>query len=381
MKTLTAKSKNALLLLILTVLFMIKAMLVVGQATTKAKVQMKEVLAILSIDTRGINADKSTIRNMVQLETEKANVYSVMDKYDVDDILDKEATGLSDCYGKTCLVKMGKLLKADKMLTGNIERLGERIIITMRIIDVESALIEKVEAGEYLNIQSEIHKMIQITLNDLFEIENDENLVNLLVDYDTPIISTRNTLRLNGPRMGVSITTGDVAERLQASKRDGGYEMFPLITQFGYQWETQYLSAGNFQALIEVIGLVGGLESGKFIPSISILNGFRTNIDGWEFAFGPTFKLVKTANGYYDEDKNWHLEYEWDVAAGENPYEIQDLPDNRGSVKLSTNLVLAVGRTFKSGYLNIPVNLYVVPNKKGTTIGGSLGFNINKRNK
>lgn len=379
MKNLRLKSRNAMMLMA-TLMLICLAILAKGQSNTNHN-QPKETLAVISIDTKGITSDKSAIRKMVLLEVEKANIYTVMDKYDIDDILDKDVYELQECYGKNCLVKMGKLLKVDKMLTGNIEKLGDRIIITFRIIDVESALIEKVEAGEYLNLQAEIHKMIRISLNNLFEIENDENLVNLLVDYDSPIFGPQNKIKLSGPRMGIAYTTGEAGKRLQASKAEGGYEMFPIITQFGYQWETQYLSAGSFQALVEVIGLIGGLESGNIIPSISILNGFRSSKNGWEFAFGPSFKLVKTANGYYDDGDNWHLESEWDSANGENPYEIQELPDSRGIVKISTNLVLAIGKTFKSGYLNIPINVYVVPNKKGTIIGTSIGFNINKESR
>jgi TolB-like protein len=351
-----------------------------GQSN-QLKVQDKETLAILSITSKNITADAATARNILQLEVEKTNVFSVMDKYDIQDIITESGKEFKNCYGKSCLIEVGEILKADIMLTGNIERFGEKIIITLRLINVHTESTVKVQVGEYINLQEELQKMIMITVNNLLDIKNDENLVNLLVDYDGPIASPKTTLNLNGPRMGISYTIGDAAERLQASKSDGGYEMFPVITQFGYQFETQYLSAGSFQALLEVIGLVGGLESGKFIPSISLLNGFRSSANGWEFAFGPTFKVVKTATGFYDENGDWHLEYEWDPNSGENPYELQELPDNRGSVKVSTNLVLAVGKTFKSGYLNIPINVYVVPNKKGTIVGTSIGFNIGRKKK
>lgn len=180
--------------------------------------------------------------------------------------------------------------------------------------------------------------------------------------------------------MGVAYTTGESGERLQAPEKEGGFDMFPVITQFGYQWETQYLSSGNFQALIEFVGLIGGLETGRFVPSLSFMNGFRNSKSGWEIAFGPSFKLVKYATGYY-ENGHWYLENEWDYGLGENPYELQEQLDSRGDIRLSTNLVIAIGKTFKSGYLNIPVNVYVVPNKKGTIIGTSVGFNISKQRK
>ena len=359
----------------LLLLFVTKACL--GQAATSDKT----TLAILSFNTKNVTADAAMVQNIVQLEVMKTNVFSVLDPYDVNDILKKNKGRYADCYGKTCLVGLAKELGADQVLTGNVERFGDKIVVTLRLIDVKTEAIAKGAVGEFLDIQEELQNMIKITVNDLLDRENDPNLVNLLVDYDAPISSPMTTLRLNGPRMGFSVTMGDAAERLQAPKTEGGYEMFPVITQFGYQFETQYLSAGNFQALLEFIGLVGGLESGVFIPSISVLNGFRSNINGWEFAFGPSFKLVRTAPGYYDENGDWFLAYDWDYNNGDIPYEVQELPDSRGSLRFSTSLVLAVGKTFKSGYLNIPVNVYVVPNKKGTIIGTSIGFNISKKTK
>jgi len=367
-----SKTAGILLLLITSLLLCLASQ---AQSTNN-----KSTLALLSIDVKGISIDAITVRNMVQLEVEKSNVFNVIDKYDIDYIFSKEGKEYSTCFGKTCLVELGKILKVDKMLTGSIDYFGEKIVVSFRIIDVKLELIEKVESIEFLNLESEMQKMIRITLNNLFNIKNDENIVNQLIDYNTPIAAPTTSLKLNGPRMGASYTIGDVAERLQASSKIGGYEMFPLMSQFGYQFETQYLSSGTFQALIEFILMVGGLESGKFIPSLSVLNGFRISDNGWEFAFGPSFKFVQIAEGYYDSNEQWHLDHEWDyVNNGENPFEIQKLPDNRGYINLSTNLLLAIGRTFKSGYLNIPVNVYVVPNKKGTVVGTSIGFNITKK--
>lgn len=377
MKTLIGNPRKLLLDVLVAILFVLwLSSLCMGQA-----IQDKPSLAIISIDTKGVTADPVVVRNMVQLEVEKTNRFRVMDKYDLADILKREDKNFTNCFGRTCLVEKGKLLKVDKMLTGSIEKFGEKIVITLRMIDIETEEMEKVEAGEFLNLQDELQLMIRISINNLLGIKNNENIVNQLVEYDSPISSPKTTLRLNGPRMGASYTTGEASERLQASKTEGGYEMFPVVSQFGYQWETQYLSAGDFQALIEVVGLVGGLETGNFVPSISLMNGFRSNKSGWEIAFGPSFKFVKYASGYYDANDAWHLESDWNYDLGENPYKIEEQLDSRGDIRLSTNLVVAVGKTFKSGYLNIPVNVYVVPNKKGTIIGTSVGFNISKQRK
>jgi hypothetical protein len=214
-----------------------------------------------------------------------------------------------------------------------------------------------------------------LSVNNLLGIENDPNLVNLLINYDKPITSAKTTVRLNGPRTGLAYTYGSIANRLGAPKSEGGYNMYPVTSMFGYQFEKQYLSSGQFQSLIELIFMINGLESGTFSPSMTFINGFRFNKSGFEFGIGPVFRLVKVADGYYDENGTWHLEEEMPA---ESNYTIEEQLDSRGDLKLATGLIIAVGRTFKSGYLNIPVNIYISPKKEGTTIGLTLGFNVAK---
>ncbi len=343
--------------------------------------QTLKTVAVLNIDTKNLELDPVAMGNLVRLELEKTKVYSVMDKYEAAFIIEKEGLDINNCYGKTCLLEIAKSLEVDKLLTGYAERFGDKIIINLRLIDVKSALLEKSDVTEYQNISEEIQIMVEISVKKLLGLDIDPNLVNLLVNYEDPIISTRTNLKLNGPRMGVAYITGDKAERLTATKSEGGYNGYPVLSQIGYQYEVQYLSAGNFQALIEFLGVLSGLEQQFFNPSIIFMNGFRVGKGGWEIAFGPSVSLRQTAMGYYDENGDWYLEKEWvqtngyDVA---NPYEIEEQLDSRGDLAIGTGWIWAIGRTFKSGYLNIPVNAYVSPDKDGWYVGLSIGFNVSR---
>ena len=173
--------------------------------------------------------------------------------------------------------------------------------------------------------------------------------------------------------------------------------MFPIASQFGWQQEFQYMSAGNFQGLIETLFMIGGMENGKMIPSLTLMNGFRDAKSGWEFAIGPSFRVVQKAKGYYDNEGYfgdpglWYLDEDYTTMAGNdstgviapltNPYTVINRLDSRGDYQLSTGLIIAVGKTIKSGYLNIPVNVYVSPRKEGSIVGFSFGFNIAKKPK
>jgi hypothetical protein len=343
--------------------------------------QTLKTIAVLNIDTKDLELDPVAMGNLVRLELEKTKVYSVMDKYEAAFIIKKEGLDINNCYGKSCLLEIAKSLEVEKLLTGYAERFGDKIIINLRLIDVKSALLEKSDVTEYQNIPEEIQIMVEISVKKLLGLEIDPNLVNLLVNYEDPIISMRTNLKLNGPRMGVAYITGDIAERLTAPESQGGYDGYPYLSQIGYQYEVQYLSAGNFQALIEFLVVLSGLDQQFFNPNIVFMNGFRMGKSGWEIAFGPSVSLRQTAKGYYDENGDWHLVKEWvqtheyDVA---NPHEVKELLDSRGALVISTGWVWAIGRTFKSGYLNIPVNAYVSPDKEGWYVGLSIGFNVSR---
>ena len=92
---------------------------------------------------------------------------------------------------------------------------------------------------------------------------------------------------LNGPRFGFTVFTGDVAD-----KRDqAGLE--PIMTQFGWQWETQLIATPNgSQPLMEWVLLVGGMEQDEFNLSLGWLAGYRLE-NGVEFGVGPNFSYSK----------------------------------------------------------------------------------------
>ncbi len=367
-------------------------LLALGFSESFSQNKSKPLTAVMGIDSKGLSQDKDAVSYMVALEIEKTGLLSVMDKYDLADILKKNNIDPATCMGKTCLNESGKLLNVQKVISGSAERFGEKIVITLRMLDVATGDIEKSEATEFLNVQEELQNMIEISVYKLLGLTPDPKIVSMLIDFDQPINSPKTTLKLNGPRMGASMTFGDNGKRLQESTKTGGFDMFPVASQFGWQFEHQYMSAGEFQGLIESIFMISGLENGKFIPSFTFLNGFRFSKSGWEIGFGPSFRVIKKANGFYDTEGylgpegQWHLESEYGLQQWQdstmpmaNPYDIISRLDSRGSSKLSTGLVIAVGKTFKSGYLNIPVNAYVSPRKEGTFVGLTMGFNIARK--
>ena len=170
--------------------------------------QQRPTIALISIDTRNLDVDNITMANVIRLELEKIDRFEVLDKYDVTDALEKNEIDPNKCFGKNALVRAGKLIKSDKMLSGSAELFGDKIVMILRLIDVENNTVEETSVMEYLNAQAEIQTMGMISLNDLLGIKNDPHLVDLLINYSLPITTRKTTVSLSGPRMGATFMTG-----------------------------------------------------------------------------------------------------------------------------------------------------------------------------
>jgi hypothetical protein len=132
--------------------------------------------------------------------------------------------------------------------------------------------------------------------------------------YSAPV---EQRLRYSGPRIGVTfLGPGESTDKMN--------EIFnrninPVISQFGWQFETRFFTLDNgAQGLVEFVPLVGGLEQGLFIPSATAMVGFRTP-KGYEIGVGPTISLG------------------------------------------GPGIVFAAGTSFRSGKIVFPVNLAFIP--------------------
>ena len=141
--------------------------------------------------------------------------------------------------------------------------------------------------------------------------------------------------KLAGPRVGITMVSAgslasilrkdvplfsdDITEEWTGSTGKHG----AVMSQYGWQWESRFADGGNVTGIVEWIALVGGMEKGFFLPSVSSMVGVRT-ASGVEFAAGPNLSLGGIA------------------------------------------MVIGAGYNFKFGKLNLPVNIAYVPNMNKT---------------
>jgi hypothetical protein len=377
--------KNSLLIIILFVL------------SFGAFAQGNSSIAVANPNVEGLYATPDMCAKMIRLELSKLNKFSVYDKFDMQDVYDTNES-YKTCLSKKCLVEFGQKLGTNYMITGSFDLLGNKIVITLKMIDVVNNTVYKSGLKEFTNQEKELQRMIEVLLTEMLDIPVNKEL-NDRLKFDNDIITKANVGKVSnsGPRVGVGVLTGSLYEY---ATRDGksGLDIFPAVSMIGYQLEAQYVGTDNFSALAEFILNVNGLEQGKFLPTLSILNGFRFGDAGWEFAFGPGFTLTKTSMGrFVDGDYQTQAEYqdywegEWDSNSGSfsqhmnNPdyldimNTMEETLDDRADVKGAFMFVMAFGRTFRAGALNIPVNIFYSSRGKGGIAGLNVGFNVTKK--
>jgi len=202
----------------------------------------KPSIAVINIDCKGLAMDMKLMTSLVALELERIDRFEVIDKYDVFSHMKANEIDVNTPYGKTELIRIGKLIKVDKVLSGSVEKFGDKIIVVLRIIDIASATIEKADVMEYLDQEEDIQTMIKISINNILGIPNEPNLVEMLSNFNPPISNTQTKINLNGPRIGTYATFGEAGERLRAPLDSGGFDMFMFSAVIGYQHEVQFIS-------------------------------------------------------------------------------------------------------------------------------------------
>jgi TolB-like protein len=342
-------------------------------------VKSQEKLAVVNFDISGNTFTVQQCLSITRNEISKLNRYIVVDKYTVQEALEASAVNLSSCQGTVCLTKVGKQIKAKYVVAGSVEVIFDKAIISFRLIDIEQGKSIKTSYSEYYWSESSSERLIQLSIHKLFDVKSDDKTLNLY-DYErvTQGVSEGPQIvkyDMSGPRFGGVYQTGLMGDVLSSGRNVGGSDKERFMTVIGYQYEEQYQYTGNVQVVFQGNFSLTGLDQQMALPSLTLLNGLRSTKTGWEFGFGPSFRVRKSVEGFYRPGENgestWHLSNE--ALAYENPEKTERM-DSRGNTKIISSWVWGFGKTFKAGNMNIPVSFYTVPDKDGWLFGFSMGY-------
>ena len=84
--------------------------------------QDKTVVAIFDLEAQGIqNTDANIITNRIRAELKKTDVYNIMEREMMEEILKEQAFQLTGiCSNTSCLVEVGKIIAVQQRICGSV---------------------------------------------------------------------------------------------------------------------------------------------------------------------------------------------------------------------------------------------------------------------
>ena len=131
--------------------------------------------AFLGFNARDIPPSGADIlSDLVREELIKSGKYNVIDREHTEYLLEEITFQHTDLTDQDSIASIGNLLGVEKLMIGTIGKLGDLSIITLRIIDVETGVIERTETEEFIGMMEELRKPVRIAVQKLLDIEGIE---------------------------------------------------------------------------------------------------------------------------------------------------------------------------------------------------------------
>jgi hypothetical protein len=100
-------------------------------------------LAVAEFEARNVSQmDALAISDFLRTELVKSGMFKVLDRSNMDKILEEQAFQTTGCTTQECAVKMGKILNVQKIVIGILTKLMDVYFITASVVNVQTGEIE-----------------------------------------------------------------------------------------------------------------------------------------------------------------------------------------------------------------------------------------------
>ena len=190
--------------------------------------QQPEKLRIAILDftnTGGLSKQETiTLGNRLRSMLVKTNAFIVLERGQMEDILDEQGFQQTGCTTTECAIEMGRLLNMQKMISGSIGKLGKTYTIDLSLIDVQTAQIEKSFFRDFKGEIDGLLDLMQVIANQITaivggarqpEVKDEVKIVNLEVNSDPEGA----TIFINERQVGKTPFSSDAKEGLAVTIR------------------------------------------------------------------------------------------------------------------------------------------------------------------
>lgn len=123
------------------------------------------ILSVLDFDAVEVSEGEAGLfRDLISSYFVKSGMFRVLDAGQRDSILEEFEFSLSGCTDETCQLEVGKMLSAQYIVVGSLGKFGERFVLNIKMIDVES--------GQTVNSASRIYLDMNALIDDAFALSS-----------------------------------------------------------------------------------------------------------------------------------------------------------------------------------------------------------------
>lgn len=110
-----------------------------------AQQKKKTTTAVLTFQSKGgvTSNEASTLTDRLRTELVKLGTYTVLERGQMDEILEEQGFSIAGCTSSECAIEAGKLLGVQTMIAGDVGKVGAVLTIDVRMFDVASGRIIK----------------------------------------------------------------------------------------------------------------------------------------------------------------------------------------------------------------------------------------------
>ncbi|MFH1824337.1 MAG: DUF5683 domain-containing protein [Candidatus Firestonebacteria bacterium] len=130
---------------------MMKKIVVLFLFVIMCEVDSSEKIKMGVLDLDALNVSKDTgvaVSEVLRTEFFNTGRFTIVDKKNMDKILKEQAFQKTGCTSTDCAVEVGRILNISSIVTGSLSKVGNIFMVTISLVDVESAEEKLRESGE-----------------------------------------------------------------------------------------------------------------------------------------------------------------------------------------------------------------------------------------
>lgn len=138
-----------------------------GQQTPPQQERM--LIGVLELDANGVEESEArAIAERLRLYLGRQGIFQVIERNSMNAIMDELGFQLSGaCDTDECVVQIGKILGARKMVAGSVSKVGTLYSLQVRLVDIETSRIEDQQFSDVNGIEAVLTDATQAVSRDL----------------------------------------------------------------------------------------------------------------------------------------------------------------------------------------------------------------------